>query len=406
MRRRKSPGIRRKPGTRRFLEAVRRLGDDASLGGGAARVGAPVLACAVLLLCSCTTPTLRIHHGPAPSETEHFCAWYGNERDGILYFGQSAFWWASRRGSPATVLDHPGPAPIGRFDLASARLLESLEVGGPEDRSGVWDVLAHPNRRVYFTTFFGSAGWVDLATDEVIRLPELGDGLNEIAPGPDGTLLASRYFGSDGSGGSVVVIDLEGRLVAEHPLRAPAGFLSAPKTPAWDPRHQRIWVTADILPEGSDPGDAAAIRRGAYVLDVNGRQLAYTEQPEIQFVAFGPDGTGYRTEVSGSELALRIVAPDAVDPRIEAGRRIVLDPAFPAKLDFAQDLQILPDGRVVVTRWGGTIHIVRPAGEVRTVSLPRASVDGLYYTGVIGEGRLCATHCGGIEIVCTPDEAP
>jgi hypothetical protein len=359
-----------------------------------------------LLLWSCATPTARVHRGDAPSETEHYCAWYGDERDGILYFGQSAFWSASRRGSPAAVLDHPGPAPIGRFDLAGVRLLESLEVGGPEDRSGVWDVLAHANQRVYFTTFFASAGWVDLATDEVTRIPELGAGLNEIAPGPDGNLLFSRYFASDASGGSVVVVDLEGRLVAEHPLRAPPGFLAAPKTPAWDPVRGHIWVTADVLPQGSDPQNAAAIRRGAYLLGADGRELAYTEQPEIHFVVFGPDGTGYRTEVSDSELALRIVPPAPADLRIEAGHRIVLDRAFPAELDFAQDLRVLPDGRVVVTRWGGTIHIVRPAGEVRTVSLPRPSVGGLYYTGVIADGQLCATHCGGIEVVCTPEPAP
>jgi hypothetical protein len=364
-----------------------------------------------LLLCSCAASTVRVHHGVAPSATEHYCAWYGDDRDGVLYFGQSAFWWASRRGAPDSVLDETGPAPIGRFDLRSADLLEPLEVGGAEDRSGVWDVLAHANRRVYFTTFFSSAGWVDLETGDVSRLPNLGDGLNEIAPGPDGGLLFSRYFGSDASGGSVVVVDLEGRLVAEHPLRPPPGFVTAPKTPAWDPVRRQIWVTADVLPEGPDQRDAAAIRRGAYVLDSDGRQLAYTEQPEIQFVAFGADGTGYRAEVADSELALRIVPPAsedprAEDPRSEVGRRIVLDRAFPAKLDFAQELRILPDGRVVVTRWGGKIHIVRPAGEVRTVSLPRLSARGLYYTGVIAGGQLCATHCGGIEVVCTPDDTP
>jgi hypothetical protein len=337
----------------------------------------------------------------APSETERYCAWYGDERDAVLYFGESAFWSATRRGgTPTAVLEHPGPAPIGRFDLRSERLLAPLEVGTARDRAGVWDVLAEPNGRVYFTTFFSSAGWVDPSSGEIQRLPELGPGLNEIAPGPEGTLLMSRYFGVDGAGGSVLVTDLDGARIAEHPLRAPPGYISAPKTPAWDPVRRQLWVTSDLLPTGAQRGDADAVRRGAYVLDADGAQLAYTEQPEIQFVAFGADGTGYRAEVSGTELALRIVPPDGSDPWIGSGPRIVLDRAFDRRIDFAQDIQVLPDGRAVVTRWGGRVHVVDPEGSVRTYSLPRVSAGGLYYTGVVADGRLCATHCGGVEVVC------
>jgi len=404
MRRREGPADRWAWGPGRFFEVPRGVGASATRGGGAAWVGGAVVLVAALALCACAERAARIYRSADPSEAERYCAWYGDERDGVLYFGESAFWWAARRGAPESVLARHGPAPVGRFDLRRGRLLDPLEVGGAEDRSGVWDVLAHANGRVYFTTFFSSAGWVDAATGAVTRLPALGDGLNEIAPGPDGHLLLSRYFGS--AGGSVLVVDLDGRRIAEHPLRPPPGYLTAPKTPAWDPVRRHIWVTADVLPEGSDQRSARAIRRGAYVIDADGRQLAYTEQPEIQFVVFGPDGTGYRAEVEGSELALRIVPPDAADQRIEAGRRIVLDRAFPSSLDFAQDLRVLGDGRVVVTRWGGMIHIVRPPGEIRTISLPRLGVGGLYYTAVAADGRICATHCGDVEVVCAPDDGP
>ena len=57
-------------------------------------------------------------------------------------------------------------------------------------------------------------------------------------------------------------------------------------------------------------------------------------------------------------------------------------------------------GRVVVTRWSGRIHLVSRSGEVERIQLPRAGGAGLYYTGVLSGGRLCATYCDEVTVVC------
>ena len=57
-------------------------------------------------------------------------------------------------------------------------------------------------------------------------------------------------------------------------------------------------------------------------------------------------------------------------------------------------------GRVLVTRWSGRFHTVERDGSVRHVTLPRLTPDALYYTGVRVGDRVCATHCGGIRVVC------
>jgi hypothetical protein len=96
---------------------------------------------------------------------EDYCAWYGDARDGVLYFGQAPFWAAHRAsgGDPRADLAHPGPQLVGRFDLEHERLLTPLDVTAPGARSGVWDVHAHANGRIYFTTFYEEMGWIDSA---------------------------------------------------------------------------------------------------------------------------------------------------------------------------------------------------------------------------------------------------
>jgi len=49
------------------------------------------------------------------------------------------------------------------------------------------------------------------------------------------------------------------------------------------------------------------------------------------------------------------------------------------------------------------VHVV-PAGggEARSVRLPAVGERGLYYTAVLAQDRICATHCGGVEVVCGP----
>jgi hypothetical protein len=116
---------------------------------------------------------LSVYVANPPSPDERYCAWYGAQgADGVLYFGESAFWSAkaSSGGDPTADLQRAGPQPIGRFDLAAERWLPPLEVGEPDSRSGVWDVLVAADGEVYFTTFFEEAGSVNPATGRVRRM--------------------------------------------------------------------------------------------------------------------------------------------------------------------------------------------------------------------------------------------
>jgi hypothetical protein len=354
-----------------------------------------VLLPALLLACRAAPPGPAepvVARGEPPSAEERYCAWYGHARGGVLYFGQAAFWSAYRAAGedPRADLAVAGPQRIGRFDLRRGELLPPLDVGPADARSGVWDVHAHPNGRVYFTTYFEPMGWVDPRSGEVQRLGALGPYLNEIAPGPGSSLLVSRYSGEDGAGsGSILLITPEGELLAEHPLEPPPGYVAAPKTPAFDPARKEIWVTMDLLPEQSGP-----IRHDAYVLGLDGRERRRIERPEIQFVAFAADGTGYRAEREGSRLWLHVAPPG------EAGTRLPLDDAFAGDFDFAQDIQLARDGRAVVTRWSGFVHLVDPGGATRTLRLPALEPGGLYYSGVLAGERVCATHCADVSVVC------
>jgi hypothetical protein len=347
----------------------------------------------------------------APSEREHYCAWYGDARDGVLYFGQAPFWSAMRANGddPTADLLTSGPVPIGRFDLATERPLPALEVGREGDRSGVWDVLAHPNGRVYFTTFYEPAGYVATDGSPPVRFEGLGAGLNELVLGPGDSILATRYASESGEGGSIVRFDPAGRLLAEHPLPKPAGYRVAPKTPAFDPIRDETWVTTDLLPENP----IAPAGHDTFVLDARGGLVARIVDPEIQFVAFAPDGHGYVAEVSGRSLFLRVIPPGAGP---DSGTRRALDDAFHPALDFVQDIHVADDGRVVVTRWSGFVHVLTSDGEIGRVRLPAleerrpsriageqpagAAGAGLYYSGVAEGDRICATHCAGVSVVC------
>jgi hypothetical protein len=158
---------------------------------------------------------------------------------------------------------------------------------------------------------------------------------------------------------------------------------------AFDPARDEIWVTADLFPVAGGPP-----RHDAYLLDRSGREKRRIEAPELQFVAFGPDGTGLLAEVEGPRLALRVRPPAGPD------RWLLADAAFAAGIDFVQDIHFAPDGRAVVTRWSGVLHLFQPPDALATLRLPALEPGGLYYSGVLADDRVCATHCGGLTVVC------
>ncbi len=314
----------------------------------------------------------------------------------MLFFGISAFWSAQRAaGGDATAELRVGAArELGRFDLVHGRMLPALAIGPAGAKSGVWDVLAHPNGWVYFTTFFENAGRVGPASGRVEWFEHAGTGLNELALGPGGRVLATRY-GNAGASGALVVLDELGARLAEYTLTGPPGFVVAAKSLAYDPVRDAVWVNTDLLPTsgGSAPGHDARVLALA-----DGRELARWSAPELQFMAFGADGTGFLVERTQELLRLRVLPPRAEANPQRSGRLIPLDDAFPA-LDFAQDLKLAADGSAVITRWSGLVHLVSRDGVVRDLELPRRE-GGLYYTGVRRGAEICATHCGGVEVAC------
>lgn len=405
--------------------------------GGASRCGGLrvlwIIAIAFALACAgpaprrSTAPTqvYRAAHQRAVGE----CAWFGDADEQVLYFGQSAFWSAYRehQGEPAAAIGaaQAGAAlVIGRFDLASEAHLEPLVVGSAENRSGVWDVLLQPERRLYFTTYFGDSGMVDLASGAVRRFESLGWGLNELSPGPEGGVLATRYGASDGGDGGVVLLDPEGRLIWERRLSAGPGRRVAPKSVAYDPKRHEIWVNTDTLPDPTasglaaseaaapepalrapalgDPEREGSIRHPTFILDSRGRVLQRLDTPEIHFPLFDSRGTGYLAVVEDGQLELAILEGKGPFRHPSGWRRILVDDAFPDHLDFVQEVRATPGGGVLMTRWSGRVHHVSPEGEVAHGTLPELGNSGLYYTGLLRRDRLCATHCAELTVVCQP----
>jgi hypothetical protein len=288
---------------------------------------------------------------------------------------------------------------VGRFDLRAERFLEPLAIAPAGERSGSWDVLAL-HGRVYFTSLYDRAGYVETATGRVQRFAAGSQGLNELAPGPDGRILATRYFDPATNAGSVVWLDAEGAIEVELPLSPSPGIRPAAKSLAWDPVRDEIWVNTDLFAE-TGPGVGHDVR----VLDRAGRERLRFEDPEVQFMTFAPDGTGWLAERSGSVLALRHLPPSETRRPPEGGTRIVVDDRFAPELDFVQDVTLAPDGSALATRWGGRIHRVWPDGRSASQLLRDPEPGGLYYTGVVHWGRVCATLCAGVSVVCD-DLAP
>lgn len=380
------------------------LGQDASKVCGASFVCTWLLAAVVLT--SCSTPGIVVTQFPTPSVLERYCAWYGDAREGVLYFGQAPFWSAMQEhaGRPEADLAVAGPQWIGRFDLENRAPGPPLDVSHAAAHSGVWDVLRHPNGQVYFTTFYEAAGAVDPITGTVRQFNELGRGLNELASGPEDSLVATRYGGHGGNplaSGSLVLFSPDGLLMAEYPLAAPPGYALAPKTAAWDEAGSRYWVTTDLIQREpgtpQPPSDHPAV-----VLDAAGGELARIDGVELQFVRFAPSGRGFAAFVAGRTLRLAELGPGPPEEILHAGAGRLLDPDFPASFDFVQDLAFGPAGEVVVTRWTGRIHVIGPGGHRRDLQLPRDDPADLYYSaGVSPDGNtVCATRCGDVTVVC------
>lgn len=346
---------------------------------------------------------------PAPSETEQLCAWFGGERDGVLYFGQSAFWSEFHRskGDPEADLESAGPQQVGRFDLAARRMLPALDLGAPDERSGTWDVLPHPNGRVYFTSLFGTSGWVDPTSGSVVHFPDAGAGLNELELGPGGTLFASRYAGGPERPGSVVVLAEDGRVLGELELAAPEGFALQPKTVAFDAARGRLWITTDRLrldPASGDDGQAGLEpeHHPTIVVDLAGAEQGRVDDVEIQFARFAPDGTGFFAVARGPRLELAVLPAGAAGGDLSQAHFHVVESAYPRTYDFVQDLQLAADGRVIATRWSGVVHLLARDGTHTRIDFPELAPFGLYYTAVLENGHVCATYCEDVSVVCAP----
>lgn len=384
------------------------------------------------LLSACTTtlspfsaPRLRepridraLFPNKGSSTSEKFCAWFGDTRKGVLHFGVSAFWneyW--RDGSdPLADLKQNGPLWIGRYDLAQLKFLPPLTVAAEGAPTGSWDVLAHPNGRIYFSSLFDFSGFVDPHSGEVKRFHEAGLGLNELALGPDKKILASRYAAEEtGQGGSVVLLSEEGEIEKEFSLSAPLGYLTSPKTVAYDASTQKIWVVSDLIPRStptSSPtksGPPAKVRYDARVLDLQGRELHTVEMPEVFFVRFDARGAGYLALRNANRLELQTLPPRTALPTDtelddaalrNLGPRIVLNENF-SPYDFVQDITLHAD-QVVLTSWNGEVHIVDARGKAKQIQLPNSDGNGLYYTGVIHGKNLCATYCSDVAVTCAP----
>lgn len=378
-------------------------------------------------------PEIRVYTASVPASDggERYCAWYGDAANGVLYFGEAAFWSSYRAAGhdPRADLAAAGPRRIGRFDLDTRSFLEPLETGPRADgrpaRSGVWDVLRLGDR-VWFTSYFEEAGWVDLESGAVTRLPD-SRYWNELALGPavEDTqgfstrtrdwLLVSRYADADAGGGAVLVVAPDGHVAATLALRAgpgaPAGTSLAPKTPAWDPVAREIWVTTDRLPLPAGGEEGGSLAHPTVVLDLEGQERRRYGTPadpiEIQFVRFDRAGLGYLAVSRQGRLELLVLRPGQDRVRLDAAPAFVLDEHFAPELDFAQDIQLAPDGSAIVTQWSGRVHEVSPTlGRVRSWTLPRGQ-DALYYTAVAddADGSICATRCGDVQVVCASTSA-
>ncbi|MFI5315096.1 MAG: hypothetical protein ACHQ6T_05315 [Myxococcota bacterium] len=296
---------------------------------------------------------------------ERYSAWFADERAGVIYFGLSPFWTAMRAhgGDPRADLLEPSAHLIGRFDTERGQFLPPLVARrpGPDSASSVWDVLAHPNGWIYYTTYFEEMGRVRPGMGDVEHFDALGTGLNEIALGPDGNLYVTRYGAGRGRAaqdGALVVVSPEGRLLRETRLHARDGAVTAPKSVAVDPLGGDVWLNADVIaPDG-------AVTFAAFHLASDLRELARVDPPpELLFVAFDRLGRGFFVEDRSGRLELRVTRAGAELLRLDLGPRVAAD--------FAQDIHFAADGTAAIAFWSGRVELVRQTAA----GFERARVD-------------------------------
>ncbi len=288
---------------------------------------------------------------------ERYSSWFADERDGVIYFGLSPFWTELRAhgGDPTADLLEPSAHLIGRFEVERERFLPPLLARrpGPDSRSSVWDVLAHPNGWIYYTTYFEEMGRVRPGMGDVEHFDSLGTGLNEIALGPDGSLYVTRYGGGiegkrTSGDGSVVVISPNGALLREVSLHARDGAVTAPKSIAVDPKSGEVWLNADVIaPDGK-------VSFSAFHLGPNLNVIAHSDAPpELMFVSFDRAGRGFFVEDRDGRVELRVTRAGAELARLDLGERV--------PMDFAQDVHFAADGTAAIAFWSGRVELVREA---------------------------------------------
>ena len=278
---------------------------------------------------------------------ERYSAWFGDVSGAVLYFGLSPFWtlWWESGGDSSVDLQQPGDHLIGRFDMEGERFLPPLRVrpAGPDSRSSVWDVLAHSNGRIYYTTYFEEIGSVRPDGSDLETFEWLGVGFNELAEGPRGRIYVTRYSNrpsrvSQQEFGSVVILTPEGKLEREFRFEQREGVFTAPKSVAVDPGTGEIWLNADVFSRDGDVS-YATLR-----LSAEGEVLERSSAaPELHFVAFGRDGVGWFAEDRDGELWLRAT---------RGGQEIASSRLGPrAALEFVQDIKPAGEGEAVLALW-------------------------------------------------------
>ena len=313
--------------------------------------------------------------GPAAAEVfradalnrgrEHYSAWFADSDGQTLYFGLSPFWelfWRSG-GDPRADLEEPGDHLIGRFDLTTERFLSPLRVrhASPRSRSSVWDVLAHSNGRVYYTTYYEEMGCVDPLSGATRAFPGLGSGLNELTEGPGGNIYVTRYASSPGPAGerygAILIVAPGGELIREIRIPSAPGAFTAPKSIAVDPQTGEIWLNADrFLASGGVGHETLHLAADGTVIE------RLSGSPELHFVRFDPDGRAWFAEDADGMLRLRV----SLDGR-EVGRASL---GLRAPLDFVQDIHFSADGTAVLAFWSGRIFLARQeAGRLSTTAL-------------------------------------